>query len=107
MGYILGSEFIRNLHWPAFKPDRHVQRLLDRWMPNARLEVEPEVASIQRLLGHKTKDLERYLSYSLIGINATPPGVPITFTDNLVWLLAAYIEKKGRESGTVYVRKEE
>jgi hypothetical protein len=47
--------------------------------------------------------MAKYLKYSLIGIEATPRGVPHSFTDNLVWLLGAYLERKGKESDTSYV----
>ena len=107
MGYVLGSEFFRNLHWNAFKPDRHVQRLFDRWFPGAAASVQPEVQDLQNLLGRRTAPLSTYLTYSLIGLGATPPGVPASFTDNLVWLLGAYVEKKGKESDEAYVREPE
>lgn len=103
MAYILGSEFFRNLHWNAFKPDTHVQRLFNRWFPTGPSQVQSEVHALQEFLGRKTKDLSTYLTYSLIGINATPQKVPHSVTDNLVWLLGAYLEKKGKESNTVYV----
>jgi len=103
MGYVLASEFFRNLHWNAFKPDRHVQRLFDRWLPGGAAQVQREVQSLQELLGRNTKDLSTYLTYSLIGIRATPEGIPHSVADNLVWLLGAYLEKKGKESDAVYV----
>ena len=33
MGMPLASEFLRNLHWEGFKPDRHIKRLIGRWFP--------------------------------------------------------------------------
>ena len=33
MGAVLRSEFLRNLHWSGFKPDRHIKRLLRMWFP--------------------------------------------------------------------------
>jgi hypothetical protein len=65
--------------------------------------VQPEVDVLQELLGRRTKDLSTYLKYSLIGIRATPKGLPHSFVDNLVWLLGAYLERKGRESNAVYI----
>ena len=89
MGRVLASEFFRNLRWNAYKPDRHVQRLFDRWLPNAASRVQPEVRELQELLGSRERGLQMYLTYSLIGIEATPPGVPLSLADNLVWLLGA------------------
>ena len=103
MGYILASEFFRNLHFGAFKPDRHVQRLFNLWCPDARAQIEPEVGKLQQLLGRRASDLGAYLGYSLIGLEASPPNVPISYTDNLVWLLGAYVERKGQESKVVYM----
>jgi hypothetical protein len=102
MGYVLASEFLRNLHWNAFKPDRHVQRLFNKWFPDAIVTVQREVDALQDVLGWRSKDLAKYLTYSLIGIEATPAGIPHSFTDNLVWLLGAYLEKKNKESDTQY-----
>ncbi len=103
MGYVLASEFLRNLHWGAFKPDRHIQRLFHRWCPTPPPRIEMEVRQLQQLLGRQAQDLATYLRYSVLGLEATPPGTPLTYADNLVWLLAAYVEKKGRESSTVYM----
>jgi hypothetical protein len=106
MGYILTSEFLRNLHWNGFKPDRHVQRLFDRWFPEGEAAVSTRVNEILRLFGRDAQDLRTYLTYSLIGIAASPPGVGCSQVDNLVWLLGAYVEKKGRESAIQYVSGE-
>jgi hypothetical protein len=105
MGYVLASEFLRNLHWNGFKPDRHVQRLFDRWMSGAGEEVRPDIVRLQALIGRRASDLERYLRYSLLAIAAVPEGVTLSYADNLVWLLGAYVEKKGRESDLLYVEE--
>jgi hypothetical protein len=52
---------------------------------------------------NETKDLSTYLTYSLMGISSSPPGVTFSYVDNLVWLLGAYVEKKGRESNHTYL----
>lgn len=103
MAYVLASEFLRNLHWNGFKPDRHVKRLFDRWMPGMLVRVQPDVERLLNLVGRKNKDLRTYLTYSLAGIAAAPPGLPLSHVDNLVWLLGAYVEKAGRETSTTYV----
>ena len=53
----------------GFKPDRHIQRLFDRWYPQGTAQVKPEIERLQRLIGRKIKDLGSYLTYSLVGIS--------------------------------------
>jgi len=103
MRYVLASEFLRNLRWEGFKPDRHIQRLFDRWCPQGAAQVKPEVERLQRLIGRKTKDLGSYLTYSLVGISLSPADATLSKVDNLVWLLGAYVEKKGMESDLTYL----
>ena len=103
MRFALGSEFFRNMGWNGFKPDRHVIRLLDRW---ARLLVQQQssrVNALTPLIGRNTKELRKLLGNSLAGIEITP-GDNYSRADNMIWLLGAYVEKKGKESDTRYVR---
>ena len=103
MRYVLASEFLRNLRWEGFKPDRHIQRLLDRWYPRGVAQVKPEVERLQGLIGRMSRDLRSYLAYSLVGISLSPPGATLSEVDNLLWLLGAYVEKKGKESDRNYL----
>ena len=103
MGYILASEFFRNLGWNGFKPDRHIQRLFLRWLPAQNAQVEKSAERLRMLIGRRTATLNTYLRFSLKGTLATPPGTPLSRVDNLVWLLGAYVEKKGRESSIKYL----
>jgi hypothetical protein len=102
MGPILASEFLRNLHWSAFKPDRHLQRLFGRWFPEILPASELRAQALSQLLGTRRADLSRFLTYSLLGIAVTPASSSFTEVDNLVWALGAYVEKKGRESTRCY-----
>jgi hypothetical protein len=108
MRYAIGSEFLRNLHWNGFKPDRHVQRLFDHWMLSNRIDVEKEVIDIHDLtVGtypamRSDSQFRRYLRYSLLGAAITPEGFSYTETDNRIWLLANYVEQKGKESDMNY-----
>ena len=121
MRYILASEFLRNIHWNGFKPDRHVKRLLRRWVPEILERVrrgdEWQNASgaiinrnrvsdlVELVVGTRTgpRDLRDYLEFSLVGINISPPQMHLSHVDNLVWLLGRYVEKKGLETSTRYV----
>lgn len=103
MQYILASEFLRNLGWNGFKRDRHVQRLLSRWLPHGSGIVDSRVDGLRSLIGRSGGSLITYLTYSLIGNSAVPSGLAISQVDNLVWLLGVYVEKKGYESDHVYL----
>jgi len=98
----LGSEFLRNLGWPGFKPDRHIMRLLDKWVAE-----RPEWGSVQeaasqdadrllQALGRRNKVLRGFLYYSRLGELLTPPSIPVTRADQLVWLYGSQIATKRR-----------
>jgi hypothetical protein len=104
MGFALGSEFLRNLHWNGFKPDRHIKRLLHRWA-NAQIDVGQAMEKLRGVIGRRDGALLENLRWSLTGMEITPDDHKANFShfDNLVWLLGAYVEKKGRESECNYV----
>ena len=103
MGMILASEFLRNLHWAGFKPDRHIQRLLERWVPEVVRKVSERAEFLAReVLCCGSKDVITGLKYALAGMAVTPKSCAVTKADNLVWALGAYVEKKNRESDEVY-----
>jgi hypothetical protein len=107
MRYILASEFLKNLGWSCFKPDRHVQRLFDKWFgnQNAALINQEELVNFESLIlgGKEDKELRTFLEYSMLGKTVSPAGSSFSQVDNMVWLLGKYIEKKGKETSTVYV----
>lgn len=102
MGPVLASEFLRNLQWSAFKPDRHIKRLLDLWFPDVVKACRPRASELATLLGSRAKPLVDFLTFSLVGAAVTPDGHSLTEIDNLVWALGAYVEKKDKESDTSY-----
>lgn len=103
MRMVLASEFLRNLHWEGFKPDRHIKRLFSRWFPDV-VEKKSERADhlARHILCGRSKDLIKDITFSLVGAAVTPDGCSRTKADNLVWALGAYVEKKDKESETVY-----
>ncbi len=103
MGYVLASEFLRNLGWNGFKPDRHIARLFSRWLPEQGSVVLGRVRRLESLIGCTAKPLESYLKYSLTGNSVAPRDLPLSQVDNLVWLLGAYLERKGLESADRYL----
>lgn len=104
MRYPLASEFLRNLGWTGCKPDRHVKRLLAAWFPKKTDDFKDRARDLAELIGSKDPDLRTDLAYSLLGTTVSPPSVPLSHVDNLVWLLGAYVEKKGKESDQTYVK---
>jgi hypothetical protein len=107
MRYALASEFLKNLGWSCFKPDRHIQRLFDRWFAhqNTALIDEKKLAHLESLIlgGKRSAELRTFLKYSMIGKSVSPARSIFSQVDNIVWLLGKYVEKKGKETSTVYV----
>lgn len=68
MQMTLASEFLRNLHWKGFKPDRHIKRLFERWIPDV-IEAKSERASdlAHQILFRRSKDVISGLKISLTG----------------------------------------
>ncbi len=104
MGLVLGSEFLRNLRWSGFKPDRHIKRLFARWFDDVAAACAPRARQLGDVIGRRSKDTLESLTYSLVGVSVTPAGHQFTEVDNLVWALGAYVEKKGKESEFRYRR---
>jgi hypothetical protein len=103
MGFALGSEFFRQLGWNGFKPDRHIIRLLGLWVPELVQAQADRAADLVRLSGRDTRALRWIVRYSLAGIEISPSD-NYSRTDHLMWLLGAYVEKKGRESDSGHTR---
>lgn len=88
MGPTLASEFLRNLGWTGFKPDRHIIRLMRGWFPK-NVEVQERTNAIcdgLRLHNNKTRE---FIYHSLLGARMTPQQESINTTDQLVWLYGA------------------
>ena len=103
MGFVLACEFLRNLYWGTFKPDRHIQRLLGCWFWEGAADAEERAKELGKVIGSQSKGLIKPLQFSLLGMKVSPADRHINKVDNLVWVLAAYVEKKGRETKTNYV----
>lgn len=103
MQYALTSEMLRNLRWDGYKADRHIMRLLSRWVPDVLEDCRERAGELAGLVGTRNQDLLKVLSFSLAGMAIAPENVPRSHVDNLIWALAAYVEKKGAESETDYL----
>ena len=103
MQMTLACEFLRNLHWDGFKPDRHIKRLFVRWFPDVIGAESGRAIDLARgILCRRSKDVISGLNISLTGIAVTPSDCSFTKADNLVWALGAYVEKKDKESEKCY-----
>lgn len=98
MGYILSSEFLRNLGWNGFKPDRHIKRLFDYWYDTDVIFQQTDIHFYNEMLNSRKKDLNDFIKYSLIGHQITPNHLKYSEIDNLIWAFGAYVAKKGKES---------
>lgn len=96
MGIPLASEFLRNLGWSTYKPDRHVIEMLGRWYEPAeqRAAVGPELEAICDIFGELPSSDARLVIASLLGARATPPGTSINQADQLVWLYRSTLGSK-------------
>ena len=103
MGFVLACEFLRNLYWDTFKPDRHIQRLFSGWFPEGVDGSERRALALAEVIGSRRATLVGPLSFSLLGMDVTPPGRSFNEVDNLVWALGAYVEETGKESAVDYV----
>ena len=85
MGMVLASEFLRNLHWDGFKPDRHSKRLIVRWFPDVIEAKSGRASDLARgILYRGSKDVIIGLKISLAGMAVTPNDCSFTKADNLV-----------------------
>lgn len=95
----LAAEFLRNLGWDGFKIDRHIARLLERWLGEERLaDYNAAARPLLKLIGKEDATTMRYVRYSLAGIDLTPDDVSLNESDNIVWLLGANVETKHRSA---------
>ena len=101
MRFALGMEFIRNLGWPGFKPDRHICRLFINWdlkkVYKSMIEKSPAAHFIRSVTGRR---LSSEIFHALLGLTVSPPPTAMhpSFSDNLIWLLGSEIEKKDKRS---------
>lgn len=106
MRFALGSEFLRNLGWSGFKPDRHIKRLFNLWIPELvddNSALDDQAIVLTSIIENRNRDLIENLKFALAGIQISPKNYSYSATDNLIWLLGAYVEKKGRESRVAYI----
>jgi thermostable 8-oxoguanine DNA glycosylase len=104
VGFALGAEFLRNVGWNGFKPDRHIKRLLQHWT-KGQIDVQPQLNHLITLIDSSGAELKENLSCLLTGISIATNDYKnkLSHLDNLIWLLGAYVEKKNKETDLPYV----
>ena len=64
----LASEFLRNLHWAGFKPDRHIVRLFSKWFPDVAEERSHRARDLaQDVLCRRSRAIVDDIKFSLVG----------------------------------------
>ncbi|MBT4219754.1 MAG: hypothetical protein HOE26_07265 [Rhodospirillaceae bacterium] len=98
----IACEFLRNLGWSGFKPDRHVIRAIALWENDLKEmhgdSVEKAFSHIVGLIGTTSKTIICPIKAAIYAIYATPEGVDYSEADNLLW---AFI------SNTVNIRQKD
>ena len=94
MGPPIASEFLRNLGWASFKPDRHIVRLLSAWLPKAERDEIADSVDWTPIFPRRAKDTKEFLDFAVLGEKLTPPGLPLNQVDQLVWMMGGYVQKK-------------
>ncbi|MBB1493287.1 hypothetical protein H5395_17715 [Paracoccus sp. MC1854] len=96
MGPPIASEFLRNLGWASFKPDRHIVRLLTAWLPEAERNEIADSVDWKPIFPRRARDAKEFLDFAVLGEKLTPPGLPLNQIDQLVWMMGVYVQKKPR-----------
>jgi hypothetical protein len=93
MGPVLASEFLRNMGWSGFKPDRHIIRLLSKWYNGSEREaiIGNRLEKFEATFGTLRKDDECFLRFSILGEMLTPQGEEVNAADQLVWLYGSLL----------------
>ncbi len=97
MGPALASEFLRNLGWQSFKPDRHVIRLLRAWMPQDARDAVTNGYPPDVLFKGLSKEERDFWKYAIIGEAVTPKGESVNDADQLLWMMGAYVIRPKRK----------
>lgn len=90
MGAALAAEFLRNLGWSGFKPDRHVMRLLPLWCGESPAIRHSANRVLESVFNTRRKDSQDFIYFSLLGAERSPADMALSHADNLVWLFGAY-----------------
>ena len=62
----------------------------------------PRIGQLAGVVGRRDFQTVAFVRCSLLGAAVTPPRVPLSVADNLVWLLGASVERKGHETAERY-----
>lgn len=91
MGYLLTAEFLRNLGYNGFKPDRQIVRLLLQGLDvgNGVPDQSQRAAALSKVAGRPpATDVTETIRTCLVGAAITPDEY-YSRTDNVLWLLGS------------------
>ena len=91
MRFALAAEFLRNVGWPGFKPDTHIMRLFEQWIPNVLEQAADDAREMANSLGFGDQTTIKNIQFSLAGLAITPDGTSPSVADNLLWLLGSQV----------------
>lgn len=98
MGVALASEFLRNLGWEGFKPDRHINDRLRAWYSDGALDqiAAGERKVVEGIVGRLASTDRNPVSCALVGSLMTPPEVSVNRSDHLVWLYRSILGRNAK-----------
>jgi 3-methyladenine DNA glycosylase Tag len=92
MGLTICCEFLRNLGWSGFKPDRLIKKVFDDYYPSYREKFRPEADRILSLSGYGSDaETRRLIQCCLFGETLVPAGMPSSVADNIIWMSASIL----------------
>tara|TARA_Y100001934_G_C11931761_1_gene576069 strand:- start:205 stop:687 length:483 start_codon:yes stop_codon:yes gene_type:complete len=99
MGVAIASEFLRNLKWDGYKPDRHIIWAINRWKSDFEQydnRVNQTLEHFEELNVSRAQEILRPVKQGLYAIYATPINTECsTFSeaDNLLWAFVSYMKR--------------
>lgn len=91
----IACEFLRNLGWSGFKPDRHVIRAIALWENSLKEKHEDNVEKafwhIVDIIDTRSKTIVCPIKSAIYAIYATPKGIDYSEADNLLWAFVSNV----------------
>ncbi len=107
----IACEFLRNLGWDGFKPDRHINRIVALWERELRDQhgekVDESLCHLRDIIDTSSKTTLCPIKSAIYAIYATPKGVSYSETDNLLWAFVSYfLEHREKDIVNLWLKKQ-